>query len=349
MLSTKLDAMKTDFDMVFFILFLFLGCSSNDRPDSSCFPSGHLPSHITPLTDFGQRAEWSVDGNSVFFVDSAGGDVWNVDIYSKEIRQITKAEYRPAGHGYYRVVSLSNGDLLLTCGPERYKLSMQIMNKSLQKRPVQIPEEQINEGPAISRKTMKIAWSPDHKLIYTGRITYKQGMPQIVDKKLVIDNRNIVVDGVRYHDILEPQNFRPPGENELIWSQYGKTSRGIFSSEVMGYDLTTGQLINYSKAPEQYDEPEGIFPDGQYTLIESDKHNPKGTAFIDIYKMKLDQDNPEYKRLTFFSDVPGYRSSNPVVSDDGSKMVFQASISGSAAGAGCGLYLFDLKEFEKKQ
>jgi Tol biopolymer transport system component len=314
----------------------------------SCFPPAHLPEHITVLTDFGQRAEWSLDGKYVYFVDSAGGDVWRVNIMSKEKKKITKPAFRPEGHGYYRVLCLWNGDLLFTCGPERYELYMQVMEKGLDRPPVNIRGETINEGPAISRVSGKIAWSPDHKLIYTGRIEYNEGMPVIRDKKLIIDNRNVVVDDMRYEDILEPQNFRPPEETELIWSQYGKTSDGTFSSEVMGCNLLTGDLYNYSRAPEQYDEPEGIFPDGNHTLIESDKHNPGGTAYIDIYAFRLDTANPEYRRLTFFSEVEGFRSSNPVVRDDGKMIAFQASIAGSAAGAGCGLYLFDLEKFNKK-
>jgi len=329
-----------------FIFFILINFSCNHNKTEGCFPGDKLLSHIEPLTGFGQRAEWSLDGETVYFVDSAGGDVWMVDVDSKKTMKITKPSHRPEGHGYYRVLSLSNGDLLFTCGPERYTLYMQIMHTSLQDPPVNIPNEQINEGPAISRKSMKIAWSPDHKTIYTGEINYSaENIPLISNKKLIIDNRNIIVDGIKYEDILEPQDFRPTEENELIWSQYGKTSKGVFSSEVMGYNLSTGEIINYSRAPEQYDEPEGIFPDGKYTLIECDKHNPGGTAHIDIYKFKLDPEKPVYERLTYFSEIEGFRSSNPVVSDDGRKMVFQASISGSAAGAGCGLYIFELEKY----
>lgn len=323
--------------------------SCNPKEPDGCFPKDQLPDHITTLTNFGQRAEWSLDGEYVYFVDSAGGDVWRVDIHSKRTQKITRPEYRPKGHGYYRVLRLYNGDLLFTCGPERYQLYMQLMDKDLRDPPVNIPGEKINEGPAISRTINKIAWSPNHKLIYSGKIVYEEGVPTIVDKKLIIDNRNVVIDSIRYEDILEPQNFRPPDENELIWSQYGKTSKGIFSSEVMGCNLISGELINYSNAPKQYDEPEGIFPDGQYTLVECDKHNPKGTAYIDIYKLRLDKESPEYIRLTHFSDVKGYRSSNPVVRDDGKMIAFQASIAGSAAGAGCGLYLFDLEKYEQEK
>jgi hypothetical protein len=339
--------MKNNFFILVVIILWSQSCTVRDQ--EGCFPNEQLPDHITLLTNFGQRAEWSLDGRYVYFVDRAGGEVWRVDIGTKITEKITEPDYRPAGHGYYRVLCLASGDLLFTCGPERHQLYMQVMDKSLQKPPVDIHGEQIDEGPAISRRSNKIAWTPDQKQIYTGRVEMYNGIPAILDKKLIIDNRNIVIDGIRFEDILEPQNFRPPDENELIWSQYGKTSEGIFSCEVMGCDLITGELYNYSRAPEQYDEPEGILPDGEYTLIECDKHRPEGTAYIDIYKFRLDRNNPEYIRLTHFSDVEGYRSSNPVVRDDGKMIAFQASIAGSAAGAGCGLYLFDLKKYEKSK
>ena len=43
----------------------------------------------------------------------------------------------------------------------------------------------------------------------------------------------------------------------------------------------------------------------------------------------------------FRSDIKGFKSSNPVVRDDGKFFVFQASEASSDAGVGCGLYLFD--------
>jgi len=327
-------------------IFCVLGCS--DPTPQGCFPVDKLPSHITPLTNFGERSEWSKDGNLVFFVDSAGGQVWSVDIKTKKTEQITKPEFLPEGHGYYRVLCLSNGDLLFTCGPERYKLYFQLMDKSLKNPPVKI-DESVNEGPAVSRSTLKIAWSPDHKKIMVADIEYAGGGPHFINKKLIIDNTNVVVEGVKYEYILEPQDFRPPNDNELIWSQYDVDDRNVFTSETMGYDLETGTMVNYSKAPGQYDEPEGIFPNGEYTLIECDRHNRLGTSKIDIYKLKLDGTGENYERLTYFSDVEGYRASNPVVRADEKMIAFQASYSQSAAGAGCGIYLFDLEKFNKNK
>ena len=65
---------------------------------------------------------------------------------------------------------------------------------------------------------------------------------------------------------LECQNFRPPDERELTFSAYGHQG-----TDVCGIDLRTNKVVNYSDAPDQYDEPEGIFPDGKWTCVECDR------------------------------------------------------------------------------
>ena len=47
---------------------------------------------------------------------------------------------------------------------------------------------------------------------------------------------------------------------------------------------------------------------------------------------------------SFFSDTPGYKSSNPVVSDDGKRIAFQLAVSQEAAGVGHGLFILDLEK-----
>ena len=105
-------------------------------------------------------------------------------------------------------------------------------------------------------------------------------------------------------------------------------------------------MVNYSNAPNQYDEPEGIFPDGKHTLVECDRHSRKGSGYIDLYKLALDGSG-RTERLTFFNDYPGYKASNPVVSDDGRYMAFQLARSSDAAGIGHGILVFDLEMYEK--
>jgi len=365
------------------IISVFSGCGLYAQ---ECFPKEKLLSHITALTDFGERPEWSNDGKMVYFIDKAGGDLWSVDIRTGKTSRITNPDDRPRGHGFYRIACLVNGDLLLCCGAERHRLYFQVLDKSFKKPPVTIEGggwddggEGCDEGPAVSRKSMKIAWTtPGQLQIYSGDISYKNGKPAIINKKLLVDYRDIVtVDDEKFGTAIESQDWRPPKEEELIFSQYNTIWRIVERNkptavapdqrknaamesnpeidnnsggcEVLGININTGRIINYSKAPDIYDEPEGIFPDGKYTLVECNKHQPQGkTGTIDIYKLKLDGSG-DSKRLTFFADEKGYRASNPVVNRSGNMIAFSGSRANMDAGQGCGLFLFDLKKFEKTE
>ncbi len=114
-----------------------------------------------------------------------------------------------------------------------------------------------------------------------------------------------------------------------------------------GIDLATKKVTNYSNAPGQYDEPEGIFPDGKFTLVESDRQNRQGSGHVDLWKLALDGSG-RMERLTFFSDYPGYKASNPVVSDDGRLMAFQMAKSREAAGVGHGIFLYDFAKAARR-
>jgi Tol biopolymer transport system component len=182
---------------------------------------------------------------------------------------------------------------------------------------------------------MTIAWTQGGAF-YMAYIVYEEGGPKLANKTKILDKRDLP-----FKTGLETQNFRPPDEKELIFSAYGYQG-----TEVAGLDIETGKVVNYSKAPNQYDEPEGIFPDGKHTLVECDKHNPKGSQHVDIYKLALDGSG-KTKRLTFFGDYPGYKASNPVVSDNGRYMAFQFAKRGDPAGVGRGILIFDLLRYEK--
>jgi Tol biopolymer transport system component len=99
--------------------------------------------------------------------------------------------------------------------------------------------------------------------------------------------------------------------------------------------------------PNTYDEPEGIFPDGNYTytLVECSRHNTSNSGgHIDLWKLKLDLNDPTWERLTWFNETGIYKASNPVVSDDGTRIAFQIAGSKEVAGIGHGIYILDLTE-----
>jgi hypothetical protein len=240
---------------------------------------------------------------------------------------------------------LSNGDILLsgsatfdTANPwasrGEEKAELWVLKQDLQSPAIPLGEH-CSEGPAVSRKNMKIAWTRGNAF-YMAEIADSSGIPVLKGKKKILDGQDLP-----FECYLETQNFRPPDEKELIFSAYEYQG-----SEVMGLNIETGEVVNYSNAPEQYDEPEGIFPDGNYTLAECDRHKPEGIQVIDIYKLALDGSGTS-ERLTFFSEYPGYKASNPVVSDDGKYMAFQVARLGDQAGVGRGILVFSIEKFNQ--
>jgi Tol biopolymer transport system component len=328
------------------VLVLAMASWADDRPATS--PDRDLPPHITRLTLFGERADFSHDGKRVLFVEKTFGDVYEVDLETKQPRLLT-GHY--PHHGYTRALYLANGDVLLS-GPERLdpehpadarvQCYLYVLDKAGAKRPVALGTK-CSEGPAVSRKRLHIAWThvaaqypgempAGSSRIYEADIVYDGAAPKLAQRRLVLDSGDLM-----FRCTLETQNFRPPAERELTFSAYGHQG-----TDVCGVDLQTKRVTNYSDATDQYDEPEGISSDGDWTLVESDREglSGRGPGHVDIWKLSLDG-KKSWERLTYFNRYPGYKASNPVVSDDGRLMAFQMAKSRDAAGVGYGIFLYD--------
>jgi len=97
-----------------FYLVSMLSCittNSYSQAPKQGSPIDNLPAHITRLTYFGQRADWSHDGKRILFIEKTYGDVYEIDLVTKAIRPKTHHYYH---EGYTRVLYLSNGDVLLS-------------------------------------------------------------------------------------------------------------------------------------------------------------------------------------------------------------------------------------------
>jgi hypothetical protein len=324
------------------------------EPKAGRNPADHLPPHITQVSWFGERADWSHDGKKILFLTKTFGDAMELDLATRRIRNLT-AHY--PHHGYTRALYLANGDILLS-GPEafdpkrigdaRVQCFLYVLDKAGTK-PAAPLGTKCSEGPAVSRKRMHIAWThvateyPDEMPAGSSRmqeadILFDEGKARLAHQKLIINSGDLP-----FRCTMETQNFRPPNETELTFSAYGYQG-----TDVAGIDLVTKKVTNYSDSSGQYDEPEGIFPDGQFTLVECDKQNLKGPGYVDLWKLKLDGSGA-YQRLTFFSDYPGYKASNPVVSDDGKFIAFQMAKSREAAGVGHGIFIYDIEKAKRAQ
>ena len=91
-------------------------CLHAAEPKAGENPAEHLPPHITQVTWFGERAEFSHDGKKILFLSKTFGDALEIELATKRIRNLT-AHY--AHHGYTRALYLANGDILLS-GPEQF-------------------------------------------------------------------------------------------------------------------------------------------------------------------------------------------------------------------------------------
>lgn len=276
------------------------------------------------------------------------GDVYEYNLETKKYKPLTH-HYHHAG--YFRALYLSNGDILLSGATDapnsdwreaRFrKAELWVLGKELKKPPVRLGEY-CWEGPTASRTQLRIAWANHHGIypkqkryyeIFVADIDYSSGEPRIANQRRVLDNNHEAVKG----KTLETQNFRPGKEHEIIFQLSG----GL--CETMGLDINTGEVVNYSNDPSSYNEAEGIFPDGKYTLVECSRHAGKRSVMdIDLWKLELTLDNPSWERLTRFNDTGVYKASNPVVSDDGTMIAFQVAARGAAPGVGHGIYILDL-------
>jgi len=326
------------------VLFILFGTVLLAQSTTEEWTDEKYPSCIRRVTYFGERPDWSHDGKKLLFLEKTYGDVFELELATGAIRPMTHHYFH---NGYTRAMYLSNGDILLsgskTFNPaeptdSRFRTAeLWVLSKTLDKPPVALGEF-CWEGPSASRTQLKIAWAEKHGVwpkdrhlyqIWVADIDYSKGTPRITNQKMVVDNRE-------YGEaVLEAQNFRPPDEKELIY----QSSQG--GTEVMGVNLETGKVTNYTNSPDTYDEPEGIFPDGKSTLVESSRqHVPR--SGIELWRLSLDGSN-RWERLTWFNEARKFQATDPVVSGDGRYLAFIVPKVGEAAGAGHGIYIYDMR------
>ncbi len=189
--------------------------------------------------------------------------------------------------------------------------------------------------------TPKIAWSNTHgqypellaegeSVLYTADVVREGGTSRLVNKKEIMRAK-------APECTLEAQDFRHD-DRELIYTCY----RSPFA-DVFGVDLDSGKVTTYRKIAGEYNEVEGIFPDGNYTLVESSREqSQQNSNYIDIWKLKLEPNSTDFVRMTHWGEYPGFKASNPVVSPDGRTIAFQSARSKDPAGVGYGIYLLRL-------
>jgi dipeptidyl aminopeptidase/acylaminoacyl peptidase len=310
-------------------------------------PLDDLPAWISPLLPSGLRPDWSPDGSRLAYLDALVGDVYELELETGGSRSLTG---RFPHRGFTRARYLASGDLLL-CGPGeasadaeeagRWQTELWFLPGS-GNEPAQSLGEPCFEGPAVSRRDLRIAWTRSdyprevvfaRSEIWSGRIALEDGRARIVDRRRRVDRSDFL-----YLAFLETQDFRPPDERELLFTAYAYKG-----GEVMGVDLETGELVNYSR-DWAYDEAEGVFPDGRSIAVERelDTYTAVPVGDIDIWQLVLDGSGRS-RRLTRFTEYAGFGANNPVISPDGRRMAFGLRIKGGDHGNAQGILLYDFE------
>jgi len=332
----------SDIMMLLFVLVMQL--NGQRKPGN---PLDYLPSNIEMLTRFGERADISPDNKQVAFMAKSFGDAFVIDIETRTIRCLT---CNVPGAAFLRVMHLITGDYILI-GPDHFEdintsrsrdNELWFLGRERGAKPVRLGQK-MSEGAAISKNSLKIAFSQ----LPAQTPDLKEGVSRLIvsdmdlsGEKPLLVNKKVVYESADEACIIEAQDFYDNG-TKLIFTCYEPDRQ----ASVMGIDLLTGQVTNFSKAPGFYNEPEGIFPDGIHTCVESDRQcewlgGDAGSGNIDVWKLKLDGTGKDHVRLTSFNDYEGGKASNPVVSTDGRFMAFQSARATDPAGVGYGILIY---------
>src|SRR6266576_3759427 len=312
-------------------------------------PLEHLPGNIEVLTHFGERADISPDNQRVAFMAKSFGDAMLVELKSRIIQCLT---CNVPGAAFLRVMHLVTGDYILI-GPDHFEdvhtsrtrdNELWFLSKERGAKPVKLGQK-MSEGAAISKKTLKIAFSqvaaqapdlaPEASRLVVADLDLS-GVPKLINEKTIFESKDRSC-------VIEAQDFYD-NDTKMTFTCYEPEGH----SSVMGIDLKTGEVTNFSKAPGTYNEVEGIFPDGLYTAVEADRQceqlgGARGSGNIDIWKLQLDGTGKDFTRMTHFNDYEGGKASNPVISTYGRFMAFQSAKTSDPAGVGYGILVYWFK------
>jgi hypothetical protein len=331
-----------------------------------------VPAHVKVVTNWGTKPEW-LTSSSFVFVSNLMGDIYWMDLRTAEIRNLT-------GHfvhaGFTRVHVLANGDLLLLGlldGPEppddplvAYSEGMFESELYVLKKPYDGPPYPLDEpgweGIAVSRSSMRIAWSrtrgpfwvndengefqlfPSGILylmepseLVTGIIDYgADGAPYIEDLRVVLTKRDVGPV------LLEAQDLIGENDDTLLASAYGPLQNG---GDALTIDMSEGsfeRLVTPFGNP--YDEWEGASHDGSRAFVEIDPDAFLLPVAVDLYI--YDFADRSFKQIHSVEVGPSHIAAfphEPVFSEDGRWALTTTAGIGGWPGYGAGILIIDLE------
>ena len=337
----------------------YLPAKKNERPEYP-YPLDNPPEFHYKLLDFGERPYWSPDGKRIAFVESNYGDICEINLETRKVKNLTKdlGEH----HSFLRVLFMHTGDYILI-GPAQFKdrhtsrrmeSELWFMDKDASEPPKPLGRR-IFEGCGVSRIANRITFAVSGEQEPSiGRSD--QYEVHVADIEITGKNARLVNDRVLYRAENgfepEPQDFRFD-DTEIIMAEYYSPKGDIVRETenyctVKGIHIETGKVKLYIYEPGIHNECEGIFPnDEHYTCLESSAHNEINSNMpTDLWKLKLDGSG-ERVRMTRMVERKPWRTSNSNVSPNGKWLAFMINVHASEAGYGMGLGLLDLEAWEK--
>jgi len=336
---------------------------NNERYDGPHVLDNPPPFH-EKLLDYGERPYWSPDGKRIAFIEKNYGDVCEIDLETRKVRNLTKN--LGDHHSFLRVLYLPNGDYLLI-GPKEFKdrwtsrhveSELWILEKDLKKPPKPLGRR-IFEGCGVSTIANRITYSmnghhdpriggPDDFEVHVTEIVYGPNGPELGKDKVIYRTNGYVKP--------EPQDFRH-NDTEVIMAEYinepfnrdpfgDNDPRKGWRTIVSGINVETLERRVYINEPFTHNECEGIFPDGEHICLESSCDFYDSYPPIDLWKLKLDGSGRMVRMTRMIDNFP-WRASNSNVSPDGKWLAFMVNTLTSEPGYGMGLGLLNLEEWEK--
>lgn len=315
------------------------------------------PPFHSQLLPYGERPYWSPDGKRIAFVDKNYGDIAEIDLETRRVRNLTRG--LGEHHSFLRVLFLANGDYLLI-GPKEFKdrdvsrheeSELWVMDRAA-KTPPEPLGRRMFEGAGVSTLAPRITYA------VSGRNDPSLGAADTFECHVTEiaygpDGPRLGADQVIYRAAggrrPEPQDFRHQ-DTEVIMAEYvfsRRTHPEAFKCVVKGVEVAGGAVHTYINELHVHNECEGIFPDHTACCLESsvdaDEQHPLPT---DLWKLLLDGSGRRV-RLTHFCDRLPWRATNSNVSPDGRWLAFMVNRQGDEAGYGRGLGLLDLAAWEQ--